>query len=517
MSLDDLSLRRRLLVGFVAVVGIVSLVGLIVGIQYLVTFNGALRLQERLTPAAELADNLLLAQASASGDLSDYVLTDRKRALNAHLDSVSDADALIRALEVTLAEDSVLIGQLAGVRAAQQVWINDDATPTLELMEAGNSRQAARATNRAKAWESYDSMIATTLDFRESIVDLRNQTRDRVDGFARQLGWWLLVLAAVSVGVAVTSLAALNSWILLPLRGIRRDLSRATDGDHTHPIATHGPPELRAVSGDAERLRRSLVQEIDEANAARAGLAQDAPLVAQLQRSLAPGGLPEFAGLDIAGTSAPAEGVLAGDWWDAITVSNARLAIVIADTSGHGTAATVTAMRVRDMLRSCLRSSMDPGDAVSFTASALEDDENFVTAFVAVIEVRDSGAMTLTFTNAGHLPPVVVTASKDTYLCSGTGPLLSSLGGSWTQESLPLGPGDCLLAFTDGLIERNGPEGSDLEPDDVSKIIRSLDAPVRSDASEILARVINQMRERSSAWQHDDVTAVALARPVMAI
>jgi hypothetical protein len=126
-NLRDQPLRRRLFIGFVAIAGTLSLIGVIVGLQYLITYSGAVRLQERLTPAAELADNLLLAQASASGDLSDYVLTDRNRARRAHQDSIENADALIRLLEVTLDDDAALVGQLAGVRAAQQVWLNEDA------------------------------------------------------------------------------------------------------------------------------------------------------------------------------------------------------------------------------------------------------------------------------------------------------------------------------------------------------------------------------------------------------
>lgn len=517
MDLRDLPLRRRLLLGFVAIVAVVSLVGLVVGIQYLVTYSGAVRLQERLTPAAELADNLLLAQASASGDLSDYVLTDRARARNAHLDSVSDADALIRLLEATLTDDPALLGQLAGVRAAQQVWLNDDATPTLELMEAGDSREAARATNQPKAWESYDAMIAATVDLREEILVLRGETRDRVDAFARQLGWWLLFLGALAVALVASSFVALNSWILLPLRGIRRDLARAATGDHTHPVDSTGPPELRAVAVDAENLRRSLVREIDEATAARTGLQQDAPLVARMQESFLPSPLPAIPQLDIAGTSASAEGVLAGDWWDVLRVSPTRVAVVIADTSGHGTAAIITALRTRDMLRSCLLARMDPAQATQLSAVALRDETNFVTAFIAVIDGIDSDDLTVTFTNAGHQPPVLVTSDKDTQLCEATGPLLSSLGGEWNQETLTFTTGDCLFMFTDGLLERHGVDGSDLEPADISRIIRSLDAPVRQDASEVLARVTAHIREHSGAWQHDDMTALTICRPVMAL
>ncbi len=514
MNLQDLPLRKRLLVGFVGIAAALAVIGVVVGVQYLVTYSGAVRLQERLTPAAELADNLLLAQSSASGDLSDYVLTDRNRARNAHLDSVSDADAFMRALEATLDQDPALLGQLAGVRAAQQVWLNDDATPTLELMAEGDQRGAARATNRAAAWESFDAMIAATFDFREAILIERNTARDRVDSFARQLGWWLAILALAVLLIAASSFVALQSWVLQPLRAIRRDIRKAAGESHVHPVAETGPPDLRAVAKDTEYLRRSLVAEIDEARAARTGLAQDAPLVAQMRSAFEQRTPAQLAGVQVAGTSSSAEGVLAGDWWDTIEVDANRLALVIADTSGHGTSAIITALRVKDLLRGALATGLEPSAAAELAAVSCRDDDNFVTAFIAII---DGGAGVMTFTNAGHQPAVIVTADKETVLCEGTGPLLSSLGGSWRQRTVSLNTGDCLIAFTDGLIEGHGADSADLGPEDISRIIRSLDAPVRQDAHEVLARVIASIRARSTTWQRDDVTAVALSRPVMAI
>ena len=514
MNLGDQPLRRRLFVGFVAIAGTLSLIGVIVGLQYLITYNGAVRLQERLTPAAELADNLLLAQASASGDLSDYVLTDRNRARRAHQDSIENADALIRLLEVTLDDDAALVGQLAGVRAAQQVWLNEDAAPTLELMEQGDESGAARATNLPRAWDAYDAMIAATTDFRDSIEVQRDSARDRVDSFARQLGWWLLFLALAMLAIVGASFGALNSWVLFPLRSIRRDLAKAATDTHTHPIEGTGPPDLIAVATDAELLRRSLVSEIDEARAARTGLAQDAPLVAQMRSVFDQRSPANVAGLRVAGTSSSAEGVLAGDWWDTIAIDANRLALVVADTSGHGTAAIITALRVKDLLRGALATGLDPAAAAELAAVSCRDDDNFVTAFIAII---DTAAGTLTFTNAGHQPAVLVTADKETVLCEGTGPLLSSLGGSWRQETIPLRSGDCLIAFTDGLVEGHGTDGTDLEPDDISRIIRSLDAPVRQDADEVLARVLAGIRARSTTWQRDDVTVLTVCRSVMAL
>jgi CHASE3 domain sensor protein len=514
MNLGALPLQRRLLFVLAASTGIVFVIGVIVGIQYLASYNGAMNVQQRLTPAAELADNLLFAQSSASGDLSDYVLTDRKRALTAHETSVEMANSLIRSLEATFDGDLVLLGQLAGVRAAQQVWLNDDADPTLAFMDEGRTSEAARATNLPKAWDSYDSMIATTTDLRDAIEEQRAAARVTVDSFGRQLGLWLFILAIVVVGLVVFSSMSLNRWVLRPLRSIRRDLTRAAQVPHTHPVTPRGPPELHAVAVDAEDLRRTLVTEIDEATAAREGLVQDAPLVAALQQVMQPPGASSMSGVVLAGTSSSAEGVLAGDWWDAIELDDHRLALVVADTSGHGTGAVLTALRTRDLLRAALAEGRSPADALALALEGLPSEDNFVTAFVAII---DSTTHSMTFSNAGHPPPVLITIDKNTEVLSGTGPLLSTLAGVWEERTTLFAPGSLLLAYTDGLIEGRAVDGDDLVAEDLSRMIRGLDGPIRQEPTEVLNRVVSQIRENASAWHRDDVTAVVVGCPVMAI
>ena len=165
-------------------------------------------------------------------------------------------------------------------------------------------------------------------------------------------------------------------------------------------------------------------------------------------------------------------------------------------------------------MRSALATELGPAQAVELAAVACASEDNYVTAFIAVI---DTATNTMTFTNAGHLPAVLVTADKESVMCEPTGPLISALGGQWTSRTIPFGLADCLFAFTDGLIERHGPADTDLEPSDISKAIRTLDAPVRQDAEEVLARVIGQIRERSQAWHRDDVTVVTVTRPGMAL
>lgn len=507
-------LRRRILFVFVAGIALVLVVAVAVGVQYTVSTSSAQRLQDRLTPATELADALLTAQFAASADLTDYVLTDRERFLDSHAAALQQATSTLGSLDVTVEADAKLLAELALVSTAQALWVANDVEPTLRLMADGRVSEAVRATTRPRASEAFDAMIAATSGFGDVLESQRDAARASSNAFTREIGFWLIVLATVLLGALAAVLIAANRWIVAPLSAIRRDLADATEGTHTHPITPIGPPELAAVANDAENLRRSLVAEIDEARAARTGLTQAAPLAAELQQAFAPSAIPAIPGLSLAGTTSTAEGVVSGDWWDFLSLGSDRLGVVVGDTSGHGTRATLTALRTRDILGSTLRTGSTPRRAIELAASTFDQERNFVTAFVAIIDTRSNS---LTYVNAGHQPPVLVTRDKNATQLSRTGPLLSSLGGTWLEETLSFDIGDVLLAYTDGLIEGNASGGGDLSPDDLARIVKGLDAPVRRDAPEILARVIAQVREGSSNWHRDDMTAVTIGHVGMAL
>lgn len=514
MDPRSVPLRRRVLVGFVAAVALLAPVTGVIAVQYLINSAAEERIQQRLTPATELADELLIAQSSASGSLVEYVVTQRQSALDAYESYSEQADLLLTDLERTLADEPELGQRISSARAAADTWQETDAAPTLERMQAGDIAAATRATTRPRADGAFENMINVTRGLQVEIERQRNDVRDEIARFTRQLGLWFLVLTIGLLAVMGGAFIAVNAWVLRPLLAIRQDVADATDGSHTHPIAPTGPPELQALAHDAEELRRSLVAEIDEAQAARSGLAQGAPLVAEMRAALAPWPLPDIAGLSIAGTSQSAEGVLAGDWWDVFPTGGHQMAVVVGDTSGHGTGSVITALRTRDLLRGALRSGATPTGAVSIAAASFQDDDHFVTAFVAIVDA-ESG--TLVYVNAGHQPPVLVKRDKEVQLLEGSGPLLSALNGTWDQRTTGFSSGDVLMAFTDGLLEENGTDGSDLSATDIGRVIRSMDAPVRTDAQEVLTRVIAHVRDRSFRWQRDDMTAVTIGHSGMAL
>jgi len=500
---------RTLIASGVALVALV-LMGIVLLFQYGVTVVANLAVKEVVSPAVDSSAQLTLEQANGSGSLSDYIMLSRPESLDEYRQSMGRATTILDGLRTDFADEPEILDAISAARAAQRDWQKTDAEPSITLMEAGKRQRAMRETNSDESWATYQRMTETSSALHDALNALRGEVEQAGASLTRTLGISLIVVGIlVLVGLGLFFLG-LQSWILRPLGRLREDIQRAArESGHTSPIRPSGPPEIKAVGIDAELLRRGLVREIDEAQAAKEGLVQDAPLVAAMQRELT-AELPTLPdGVIVGGSSYSAEGVVAGDWWDVVNRPDGSMAMLVADVSGHGPEASVTAVRVRSIMRAALGTGLSPDTVMSMAADACQDDAHFVTAIAIVI---DPSTDTLTWCNAGHHPGIIVTRNKESSLCEPTGPLISALGGEWAVRTHFFRPGDVVVAYTDGLVESRNADGDELESSAVSLLIRGMDAPVREHPDELISQLLAQVRHRAADWRRDDVTVIAASR-----
>jgi serine phosphatase RsbU (regulator of sigma subunit) len=162
------------------------------------------------------------------------------------------------------------------------------------------------------------------------------------------------------------------------------------------------------------------------------------------------------------------EGALGGDFVGVEAVGG-RLYVVLGDVTGHGFDAALDAMRLRDLLLGELRAGSGPARALAVANAFLSGatvSESFATAFVAQYE---SGVVV--YANAGH-PPALIVGEQSEHPLPPTGPLLGVTEDSeFDHAEVLLGPGQLLVAFTDGLIEAYGRAGG-LEPTKIAAVVR---------------------------------------------
>lgn len=172
---------------------------------------------------------------------------------------------------------------------------------------------------------------------------------------------------------------------------------------------------------------------------------------------------PEIAGLEIAASYRACKHV-GGDFYDFVTVDPWHLGIVMADVSGHGTAAALVMAASKKTLQMCGRGCLSPRETLLAANELLLKEiprGMFVSVFYGVLDIRDGG---FTFARAGHNPlPILRRGADDVEWHTPPGPVLgvmapAEIAGQLGEESLQLGVGDIVVLYTDGLTEALNPQ-----------------------------------------------------------
>ena len=360
-----------------------------------------------------------------------------------------------------------------------------------------------------KVWRDLDALL----------VDLRRQQRQALDEASEQgdrARYVQLGVAAVALLLVPAVLYLVRRWVVHPLDSLSEQLLRVGGGDLQTPVGLPGPPELAAVAAAAEAMRRRILDELADAVSAREALQQGQPLVAEVRDQLAAHDLPVVPGWSAAAALRPAEGLLAGDWYDVLPLRDGRFAVVVADVSGHGARAGIVAIQLKRLLEAALHLAPEPDLALAMAARVFSDEaERFASCVVVVVD-PDSG--TVTYANAGHPSPVVLrTGGEGVRVVTElepTGPLLSWLHldvpGTWRTRTASMAPGSVLVVYTDGLTEAR-PSGSADELG-ISGVLAALGRLPELTPQALVDEALEVARSFSGGRARDDVTLVALAR-----
>jgi len=209
--------------------------------------------------------------------------------------------------------------------------------------------------------------------------------------------------------------------------------------------------------------------------------------LAELQRSLLPRALPDVPGIRAAVSFHPEErgSEVGGDFYDLFSLPGDAWGFVVGDVCGHGTEAAAVTAFTRHTTRAVARLERRPSGVLSIVNDELRasDHDRFCTALYGRFEPIADGIQ-LTLACGGHPPPLVRRADGHVETVRARGPLLGVFDDAEFPETIvDLGPGDTLLLYTDGLIERN-PRVSD------DAGLRTLVASLRAgDADGLLAEL----------------------------
>lgn len=154
----------------------------------------------------------------------------------------------------------------------------------------------------------------------------------------------------------------------------------------------------------------------------------------------------------------PAVGTLnvCGDWYDVTDTPMGGFTAAVGDVVGHGLEAAAVMGMLRSALSAAMRATNGPAQALQVLGRYASSVEGAMSATAVKVRV-DTNERTIVYSSAGHLPPVLLHPAGDSELLDkATDPPLATRNEDVArpEATVRYQPGDCLVLYTDGLIER---------------------------------------------------------------
>ena len=358
-------------------------------------------------------------------------------------------------------------------------------------------------------------------------------------------GMVLDVLTGIAVFFGLIELIALIIGMRLS-RSITKSVGELYDatghinrGDLTHRIQVRTQDQMAALEQSFNSMTESLARLITEQKE-KQRLEGELAIAHEVQELLFPADLSGLPSLEVHGTCRPARTV-SGDYYDFIPLREDKLMLAVGDISGKGISAALLMATVHAFVRAY---SLAPEQTLASVAvGAGVPDSSTLPAFCRVdgngdsglspcvlmatlnyqlyrstptekyatmfLGCYDAGSRTLTYSNAGHLPPLVLGGNNHITRLQTSGTVVGLFDAmSYDESTVVMEPGDIFVAYSDGITEPENEFGEFGEERLIELIQRHRDQP--------LARISDIVTGAVADWiaggeQPDDVTLV-LAR-----
>ncbi|MFZ0981289.1 MAG: PP2C family protein-serine/threonine phosphatase, partial [Candidatus Acidiferrales bacterium] len=279
-------------------------------------------------------------------------------------------------------------------------------------------------------------------------------------------------------------------------------------GDLSYRVQVRQKDQLGALGESFNEMTGSISELIEEQQQ-KQRLEHEVSIAHEVQQQLFPSVFPSVPGLELAAICNPAR-VVSGDYYDFIQLDPTRVGIAVADISGKGIYAALLMASLQAALRSIALSDGQgcTADVVSRVNAHLfrnTSEDRYATLFYAVY---DSVAKTLTYTNAGHLAPLLVCGGSNEVQPLEQGGTVVGLfeNPGYTERTVEVTPGSLLVVFSDGITEPENVYGEEFGIQRLkAEVMRQRDLPV-----ETLAKNVISAAEQWAGTpdQADDMTVV---------
>jgi sigma-B regulation protein RsbU (phosphoserine phosphatase) len=339
----------------------------------------------------------------------------------------------------------------------------------------------------------------------------------------QKVGWAEMALTGfIVVGVLffIVEMASLVAGVQLTrsITGAVHEIYEGTqhvkDGDFSYRIPVKGKDQLAELGNSFNTMTENLGRLIIVAKE-KERLESELAIAREVQNQLFPKDVPFTKTLELKGVCHPAR-MVSGDYYDFMALPNDSLAFAIGDVAGKGISAALLMATIQSTMRTQLsgsNGSWQQHSTAYMVANlnrllfATTAPEKYATFYFAMY---DDAQHTLTYTNAGHLSPMLV-RDGNLSLLEPTGTVVGAFASAtYEEKTIRLEHGDMLVAYTDGIVE---PENAYGEMFGEERLQELLVKYARTDSSEIIARAMEAVVQWTGEGElQDDMTMVVARR-----
>jgi sigma-B regulation protein RsbU (phosphoserine phosphatase) len=290
---------------------------------------------------------------------------------------------------------------------------------------------------------------------------------------------------------------------------------RIQQGDFGHRIPVKGNDQLAELATSFNTMTANLGQLMVVAKE-KERLESELTIAREVQNQLFPKDVPYTRTLELKGVCSPAR-MVSGDYYDFMALGEESLAFAIGDVAGKGISAALLMATIQSTMRTQLGATNGAPPRLLSTAKlvatlnrqlyANTSLEKYATFYFALYH---EDTHSLTYTNAGHLSPMLLRCGELQMLES-TGTVVGAFPlARYEERTVPLEHGDLLVAYTDGIVEPENAYGEMFGEDRLKDLVSKY---AHADSSELIARTMEAVIEWTGAGElQDDMTMVVARR-----
>lgn len=325
---------------------------------------------------------------------------------------------------------------------------------------------------------------------------------------------YLLIIIGIICGGAMLVIV---SFISRKVTGGMHNLMKLTDligkGKFDTPFPVQkGKDEMSRLSVSFEFMRQSLIEYMDELKTTeneKQKIESELSIAKDIQLGILPKPFEKRDDVELFAYMKPAKEV-GGDLYDYYFLDDETLCFLIGDVSGKGVPAALFMAMSKTLIKASADKSVSAGDIFTKANRELaEGNDNcmFVTAFIGILNIK-SGS--LTYANAGHNPPMIISGEKVRMVESNIKPPLGAFDGAvYETFSATLAAGDRLFLYTDGVTEAMDKDDGLYGEKRLETVLSGLKrATVKETLDEVAADVDAYSR---GVPQSDDITILCLS------